>query len=86
MIGWFSGGGLFARLFRHHRPHTRLDLTAPPLLAEVYVHVKANGDRMVCVSKTEASPEETMLIVQSVIDAGMDLASKHGIQVDFTRR
>ena len=71
--------------FRHHRPHTPLDLTAPALLAEVIIHVKPNGDRMVYASKTEATPQETMMIVQAVVEAGMDMARQHGINIDFKK-
>lgn len=73
----------YARLFREHRPHTRLDLLAPPLLAEVIVHVKPNGERLVYMSKAEASPQELVLIVQSVVEAGMDLAKQHNVKIEF---
>ena len=76
-MNWFS------RLFRHHQPHTRLDLTAPALIAEVLIHVKTNGERLTYVAKTESSPQEIMLMVQAVVEAGMDLAKQHGVKIEF---
>ena len=60
-------------------------MTAPVLLAEVIIHIRTSGERMVYASKTEATPEETLMIVQSVVEAGMDMAKQHGINIDFKR-
>lgn len=76
-------GALKGLLFRSHRPHTRLDLLAPALLAEVIIHIKPTGERMVYVSKMEASPQEIMLMVQAVVEAGMDLAKQHNVKIEF---
>lgn len=75
--------GWLARLFHEHAPHTRLDLTAPALIAEVVIHVKSDGERMVYASKMEASPEEIVKVVQAVIEAGMDLARQYGIAINM---
>ena len=72
-----------SRWFRYHQPHTRLDLTAPALIAEVLIHVKANGERLTYVAKAESSPQEIMLMVQAVVEAGMDLAKQHGVKIEF---
>ena len=76
----------FNRLFANHRPHTRLDLLAPALLGEVVIHVKADGERLVYTSKMEASPEELVKVIQSVIEAGFDLAKQYNIQINMKPR
>lgn len=68
----------FARLFRHHRPHTNLDLLAPPSLSEVLIAVHADGNRrMTLQSKHEGDARATLLIDRSVIEAGFDLFGQH---------
>ena len=75
-----------SRLFSEHRAHTRLDLLAPPLLAEVIISIKPDGDRVVLVSKSEASPQEIITIIHSVVQSGMDLAKQHGVQITLTQK
>lgn len=71
------------RVFQEHRPHTPLDLLAPALLGEIIIHVKPDGERLVYVSKTEATPQELMMLVQSVVEAGMDLARQYNIRIEL---
>ena len=76
-----------ARLFSDHlKPHTRLNLLAPALLGEVIIHVKADGERLVYTGKMEASPEEIVKVIQSVIEAGFDLAKQYNIQINMKPR
>ena len=72
-----------SRLFAVHRPHTPLNLLAPSLLGEVHVHVMHDGSRQVFMAKGEVSKEQLLMIVKSVVDAGIDLANQHGIQINF---
>ena len=75
-----------SRLFAEHRAHTRLDLLSPPLLAEVFISIKPDGDRAMLVSKSEASPQEIIIIIQSIVQSGMDLAKQHGVQISLTQK
>lgn len=61
----------------HRRPHSPLDLLAPPLLSEVVVHVKADGARMTFMSKNEISPAQMVHVLRSVVEAVGDLTTQH---------
>lgn len=98
---WFS---------EHRHPHTQLDLLSPALLAEVVIHVRADGGFQMFCSKNEASPEQMVHVIRAVIESvgnltvqhagfiqqpgianvvmalvngGVNLGQKYGIQVDF---
>ena len=71
---------LLAR-FRALRITQALGLFAPPLLAEIVIHITADGQRRVYASKIEPIPERIAIVAQQIIAAGLDYGKQYGINI-----
>jgi hypothetical protein len=68
----------FLARFLALRGREGLNLLAPPLIAEIVIHVRQDGKRQMYVSKSEADPRQ---IVEAMLGCVMELANQHGIKI-----
>ena len=63
---------------------TRCNLLGPDLRAEVVIHVAEDWSRKVYVSKLVGTPQDLARVVESIVRAGVDLGTQHGIKIEFS--
>lgn len=75
----------FLKRLWHKEPRAPLNLLAPDLIAEVVIHLGANGERRMFVSNLPPGTTVDVIgtIVMAIVQSAADYGAKYGIELNM---